>query len=67
MIDFLGSTTLPNVVVNEPTRNVRSGTEVYTIPQDTLPSYNDVVIEDLPTYEEIIRTKEEYSRSLEQR
>lgn len=54
-------------VVHEPTRNIsqinRSGNDIYIIQQSTLPSYNQVIIDDLPTYEEIIRTKEELNRS----
>ena len=53
-------------VVNEPTRSISEisrSNDIYIIQQGTLPSYNQVIIDDLPTYEEIIRTKEELNRS----
>lgn len=66
----LGSTTH---IVHEPARNgqqsqtIRSDNNVYIIHRDPLPSYNEVVIDDLPTYEEIIRTKAEINRSFDGR
>lgn len=49
----------PHDEVREPSRNVlqmvniQYVTEIHTIYGDNLPSYEDVVIKDLPTYEEI--------------
>lgn len=70
----------PIEAIREPTRNaihvnlinIRSDTDIaensrpiFTIYQDNLPSYNDVIIEDLPSYEEIMNRN--YDQPMAQR
>lgn len=64
-VDFVGDNeaTLPNsyttgssriAVVNETARNINSRQNNFTMRQDSVPKYHEVVVDDLPSYNEAV-------------